>query len=371
MPIKTTRWPIPPHTTIKHAILRRYLEAWLPIVGRWNSKLVYIDGFAGPGRYEGGEDGSPIVAVKTVRAHPALKAPRDDGQVLFVFIEEKQDRAADLTRELSALGTLPSWITVLPVRVGTFKQHVEKMLNDIEAAGLKLAPTFAFIDPFGFAVPMDLIRRIAQYPSCECLISFMYESVNRFLGKPDLEANFNQLFATNEWREIVKLDDAAARHRRLVALYRQQLKLYAGFTHVRTFEMVGAGNQTEYHLFFGTKSDKGLSEMKKAMWKGDPIGGQRFSDRTANQLTLLNPDDDLHRLRALLQRYFRPKDWVRIEDVKDYVLVDTPYSEEMHLRRKTLGPMERANPPLIEVRRPPGKQKRPGSYPPGTTLRFV
>jgi three-Cys-motif partner protein len=52
MPIKSTRWPLEPHTRIKHEILRRYLEAWLPIVGKHNSRILYLDGFAGPGRYE-------------------------------------------------------------------------------------------------------------------------------------------------------------------------------------------------------------------------------------------------------------------------------------------------------------------------------
>jgi len=369
VPVKTTIWPIEPHTSIKHAILRRYLEAWLPIVGSWSAKLVYIDGFAGPGHYERGEEGSPLIAVKTVLGHPAFKGRGTD--VIFVFIEENRERADSLTAGLAGLGKLPSWITVQPVRVGTFAKHVGAILDELDAKGLKLAPTFAFIDPFGFAVPMELIRRIAKHPACECLISFMYESVNRFLGRPDLEDNFDQLFATKDWRPIAALADPAERQRQLVALYRQQLISYAGFKHVHSFEMIDAGNRTEYHLFFGTNSDKGLSVMKQAMWKVDPIGGQRFSDRTADQLTLLNPDDDLLRLRAMLQRHFRPKGFVLIEDVERYVLLETPYSEKMHLKKRTLKPMEMSSPTLILVRKPAGASKARGQYPAGTKIRFV
>ena len=54
-----TTWPIEPHTKAKHEILRRYWQAWLPIITKLGSRVLYIDGFAGPGRYEGGEDGSP------------------------------------------------------------------------------------------------------------------------------------------------------------------------------------------------------------------------------------------------------------------------------------------------------------------------
>jgi three-Cys-motif partner protein len=37
------------HTLAKHDILREYLEAWLPIMSKWNRRLLLIDGFAGPG----------------------------------------------------------------------------------------------------------------------------------------------------------------------------------------------------------------------------------------------------------------------------------------------------------------------------------
>jgi hypothetical protein len=43
----------------------------------------------------------------------------------------------------------------------------------------------------------------------------------------------------------------------------------------------------------------------------------------------------------------------------------------IHLKRRTLGEMEKQKPPLIEVRRPSGKRARPGEYPPTTRLRFL
>jgi three-Cys-motif partner protein len=53
-----------PNTAAKHTILRRYVQAWLPImsrlVGRWSldgrGRLLLLDGFCGPGRYIDGED---------------------------------------------------------------------------------------------------------------------------------------------------------------------------------------------------------------------------------------------------------------------------------------------------------------------------
>ena len=67
---KDTIWPIEPHTCAKHQILRKYLDAWLPILGTYNKRIVYIDGFAGPGEYKGGEPGSPIIALEAARIPP-------------------------------------------------------------------------------------------------------------------------------------------------------------------------------------------------------------------------------------------------------------------------------------------------------------
>jgi hypothetical protein len=48
---RDTIWPIEPHTAAKHQILRKYLDAWFPILATYNKRIVYVDGFAGPGRY--------------------------------------------------------------------------------------------------------------------------------------------------------------------------------------------------------------------------------------------------------------------------------------------------------------------------------
>jgi len=62
-------WKKDPHTEAKHLILDGYLKAWFPILGSSNKKIIYLDGFAGPGEYDDGEDGSPIIAQKIAKDH--------------------------------------------------------------------------------------------------------------------------------------------------------------------------------------------------------------------------------------------------------------------------------------------------------------
>jgi hypothetical protein len=240
--------------------------------------------------------------------------------------------------------------------------------------GKNLAPTFALIDPFGFAgAPLAILRRIMANPHCECLISFMYESINRFVGHPEaaIQAHFDELFGTEEWRRLIVEADPARRRVGLVELYQRQLMGTVGAKYVRTFEMVNTGNRTEYFLYFASNSLQGLSKMKQAMWKADPVGGQVFSDLTdPRQMVLLDQASDLLTLQGLLGDRFRARGWVDISEVERFVLEGTPYSEAIHLRRQTLGRMEKAKAQRIEVRRPPGRRDRPGEYPAGTRIRF-
>jgi len=69
-----TLWPLEHHTAAKHEILRCYLGAWFPILtsGGFNRRDLFLYGIAVPGFYEGGELGSPIIALDTLVNHAAF-----------------------------------------------------------------------------------------------------------------------------------------------------------------------------------------------------------------------------------------------------------------------------------------------------------
>jgi hypothetical protein len=49
---------------------------------------LYIDGFAGPGEYQGKEPGSPVLALQVVTEHSLLpRLSRPGMELVFVFIE--------------------------------------------------------------------------------------------------------------------------------------------------------------------------------------------------------------------------------------------------------------------------------------------
>ena len=180
-------WPIEPHTRAKHELLRHYLDAWYPIMARWGPRLVFIDGFAGPGIYDGGEPGSPVVALRTLLEHRAFS--RFTGcEFVFHFIESEAPRFERLRAEIKEFGALPSNVAVAS-HLGEFEEVVRTLTNGQGPTRIAGAPILAFIDPFGVSgVSMDLVRDLVGSRKCELMMTLMVDHLNRFLDTPTDEA---------------------------------------------------------------------------------------------------------------------------------------------------------------------------------------
>jgi three-Cys-motif partner protein len=355
-------WEMEPHTAAKHGILQNYLFAWLPIMSRYNGRLVYVDGFAGPGVYEGGEPGSPIIALNAYLEH--AYRDRIDAELVYVFIEEDSRRVKRLKKELGRLGKLPRNV-VVEVIEGAFEDRFSEVLDDVEERGASLAPTFAFIDPFGYSdAPMDLSGRFLQFNRCEVLIYVPLRHVNRFVGRAGQENAMTTLFGTDAWKKARELS-GAARLRFLHDLFADQLKDECGLTYVRSFEIVSSANPASgYTLFFGTTHPLGLERMKESMWDIDPVQGQRYKDTTSAGIQpLFEHEVDTAPLRDALKEHFGTKAFT-IEDACQFTLIDTPYLPS-HVKRRTLKPLEENG--TLEVL---SERKRRGTYPAGTRMRF-
>ncbi len=362
----TTIWELEPHTRAKHEILRSYLARWMPIMIQGGfDQLLYIDGFAGPGEYVGGHEGSPVIALKTMLATVArVRTPPK--HALFYFVEKDGDRAAHLQTRIDALD-LPSWCRT-KVKSGAFADAFAELLAWYDGKGKTLPPTFAFIDPFGWAgVPFQAVRDVMRFPSCEVFVNFMYEEVNRFLALESQAENFDAFFGTGKWRDAVA--SATGRNRALHDLYASQLRDDASATYVRSFQMRNDKDVVDYYLFHATRSLKGLKVMKEAMWKVDATGEFTFSDATdPGQLVLLGAEthDDL--LQRLLRDRFAGQT-VPCGEIERFVVEETAFRESHY--KKVLRLMELATPALIDVPAAPPSRKR-GTYPSATMqVRFL
>jgi three-Cys-motif partner protein len=360
--ITKTIWVIEPHTEAKHAILRKYLDAWLPIMTSWNGHVNYIDGFAGPGEYEGGEEGSPIIAIRAIMEHKA-KLKSDFG---LLFIEADKERCEFLEQKIESID-LPKNISV-GCHCGRFDEAMAVILDELDIKESKIAPTFVFIDPFGFSgVPFSIIKRIMEHPRCEVLITFMYEEINRFIGNARLWASLTELFGSDEWKGVINIKDSRRREIALQDIYKKQLETEANIEHVLSFKMTNKANRTDYFLFFGTKNILGLKKMKEAMWRVDETGSFEFSDATYNpaQPTLFQSQPNYQYLKSLILEIFKGKK-VKARDLETYILTRTSF-RETHYKRQVLKPMERAE----EIRVDGPSRRRKESYPDDCTIEFL
>lgn len=334
---KTTLWSMDDHTHAKHEILRLYLEAWLPIMATYNGRIIYLDGFAGPGKYQGGEDGSPIIAIDTFLNH--RHAQIRNTEVLFLFIEQGHDRCEYLKQLLAQRQWPPK--ASYEVREGNFDETLTDLLNGLESQRQRIAPTFAFIDPFGYShTSMRTIQRLMKHPRCEVLITFMYEEINRFLTADytNKEPQYDGLFGTSKWQTIAQQTSLTPQERRdqLHNLYQDQLKQMAGIRYIRSFCMRNRHNNVDYFLFFGTNNLLGMKRMKESMWRVDPTGTFEFSDNTNPNQLLLFSQPDYSILQNMLSDHFKGQ-MITVEDVEEYVIADTPFYK---FKSEALRPME-------------------------------
>ena len=362
MPPKTTLWPLDDHTRGKHMVLRAYMDAWLPIILSTFESAMFVDAFAGPGEYENGELGSPVIALNALAQHSSQSMMT--GQMDYVFIEERSDRFNHLKNVVDrqrTKGSIPS-ICRISMFNDTFAQVLPKLIASMKSEHI---PTFVMIDPFGISgVGMEFIRALMEHPSTEVYVSFMYESMNRFMGQPNFEPHLDDLFGCADWQQGIDMPEGKARKSFFYGLYRERLKL-SGAQHVLNFELY-EGNKLKYALFFATQSDQGCDKMKQAMWKVAPLGGYTFRSDTLGQLSFESRAVDFNELDRVLIGAFGMNQPIEIESIDKFMCSDRVLFHSSDLRSR-LANMERASTLIVDQ----SPRKKRGAFPPGTLLRFV
>lgn len=345
------------HTLGKHMVLRGYLGAWFPILGTTQDRIAFIDGFAGPGEYRGGEKGSPIIALDTFANH---RAPMR-AHVNFLFIELKSKRAEHLEGMVAPYrNRLASRVTI-DVEQGAFDESMSELLDSISQKNGVLIPSFVMVDPFGISqTPMSVISRILKNPKSEVYVSFMWEFINRFKEHENFAVPLDALFGCSEWREVIEIVGTEERKAFLFSLYRKCLKR-AGAKYAVHFELY-RGREAVYAIFFATSNDLGCDKMKQAIWKADPVAGTRFVPGSQGDLFA----DDVTGFANEIVADLRGKDWVSVDSLIQWSKTDATGFHSGHVK-PALRSLEASG--KIEV--DPASRKRPATFPDGTRLRVV
>ena len=373
MQYHTTLGPIQPHTEAKHDILRYHLGAWFPILGRsFSGSLQYIDGFAGPGEYEGGEPGSPIIALELVAAHRfADDFIQARGRFDFLFVERDQLFVEHLRGKVFE-ATWPAAFNIEIVH-DEFESVMAQLLDDVAAGGRPMSPTLLFIDPFGSAgFTMGLLKRLAGHQRIDVLINFNYVDLLRWiLPDPAKHITLDGLYGSGRWSPALQV---MGNERKEFLIREYGLALLDAGWRTTNFEMINNHNQTQYYLFFATRHPRGMEVIKTAMRSVAPDGLFRYADRTdPSQLRLIGMGMDVEYAEELADHLFVQ---YRGCEVSKETLSSSEISWHPRWIEKDLTAAlrlaESSSPPRItNVRNADGRPRRRTSYPQGCFITFA
>lgn len=145
---------------LKHGLLARYAVYFAGRAGKaTGGKVVFIDGYAGEGRYKDGNPGSPLLLAS--RAKHAETMGR---AVRLALVEQDDNRREKLKATLEEEGVTPDAV-------------LERSLDD-EIDGLLQRfcehAVLLFVDPFGLAISRSTLERILQGRSRSQPIDVIY-----------------------------------------------------------------------------------------------------------------------------------------------------------------------------------------------------
>lgn len=248
-------------SVFKHELLRRYIPPFggMTSTQSQSRRVVYVDGYAGEGRYEDGDPASAEIALRVATHHRSI------GLDLSCFFVEQQAksfaRLQEVVRSYEARG----------VYARAHHGEVNDVLDDVvkQATGV---PLFLFLDPCGLCLPMERLvdvlarRRPDRRPATELLMNFSMMAVRRLGGhvtspkgnEKSLE-RFDDVCGGRWWRDYFTgrtSDQDAAEE--VAAEYTRRLRQQTGMF-VQSVPVAKAPHwKPVYHLVFATRSPYGL-----------------------------------------------------------------------------------------------------------------
>lgn len=297
----------------KHELLGRYIAQFGGMTGARGKEVVYLDGYAGEGRYESGEPGSAEIAMRVAADHRERFGLR-----WTCFFTEKD--ASSIAR----LRKVAEDYRARGVNARVDHQDVALVLDDVVRAAVG-QPLFLFLDPCGLTLPFEaLVTLLARqrrpsrrnWPPTELLMNFSMTAVRRLggnarstKGQEASSLRFDEVCGGRWWREyfVGGLDLAAEDAAEQVAdEYARRLSKATGMSVVSVPVAKGPGKKPIYNLVFATRSPHGLwvfsdamARAKERWWEKVEVEQEAAEDALFTPASVLRPDPEEVRRAAV------------------------------------------------------------------------
>ena len=185
------------HSKAKLEVLRSYLCAYFDRMAvnpkREEIKLDLVDGFAGGGTFQDGDDvlpGSPLVMLEEAKAaRDRLNKIRNKKLKIncnFYFVDKEKAHTDHLRKVLTEQGYEIG--KEIKIQTGLFENNVEGIIRSIREKQPRAGRAIFLLDQTGFSrVKLDIVRRIfSELATAEIILTFAADAlVNHLPKNPD------------------------------------------------------------------------------------------------------------------------------------------------------------------------------------------
>jgi len=342
------------------------LGAWFNILAaREVRDVIYFDSFCGPGEYEDGTKGSPVLAAQLANSAVHKFA---SFRVHMICLDKKAGVVKHLEKLKAVQNHHPK--VLIDIRIGEFAREITEILDSGRYD--KRWPIFSFVDPFGFSdFSFSTLQTLMRNQSSEVFINLFCGFMNRFVDHPDGQVRqaIGDLIGSENLGRVAASSDGIAE---ICKVFEEKLRTLG--PHVRRFMMRDENNTRDNALFFCGRNERGLEKIKEAMWKVDPISGATFSEygarRNERAPSLLGPEErQTYPLRRALIDNFAGRTDVTMSELKEWVIVKTDTFLPTHLRIQ-LEELHKAGRITYVDPRPTGRRRRSGDWPERLQISF-
>jgi three-Cys-motif partner protein len=247
----------------KHHILEQYFSEWLKRYGKYHRLLIYIDFFAGPGKYENHFPGSPLIVLRAAR-----KVLKENKTKLCMILIEKQKRIYKQLNDEILRFSIPQENIQIHNICANSLQAGESLIRLFQDN----TPTFIFVDPYRYPLGQPLLNRFLTRKHNEILLNFMFFRINMGLYNPKVITKGNQLFGCRNWgRYLFTKQNKFPLRPNIVGFYEN--RIHARYkAHFRVpfspeDKVPNPKNMTKYYLILFTNSRKSNQTMRIIMNK--------------------------------------------------------------------------------------------------------
>ena len=272
----------------KHHILQEYFPPWVRILSSTHQDLFYVDCFAGKGKYQGGELGSPLIIFQKAR-DITWNRPY---HIHLIFVEKDKRRAEQLEQYLDNERSNPK------LSYEVFSEDSRNFTKGLLDAIHYHTPVFFFIDPYGYPISIPIINKILQKKHAEVFLNLMWFQINRDINNPAATHLLDQMFEHSDWSKQSFLQKKGKeREEEFLEYFCSQVHSKYHFHFRIRFDpkdrTPGGSKRTKYYLIHFCNHPKAVLLMKNVMWKlGDEEGTFDYSAKSQGVLFSSTPTED-------------------------------------------------------------------------------